>query len=116
MNDSVGIVAPSLITFDEPLQLERGGVLPCYELMVETYGELNEDRSNGVLVCHALSGNHHAAGIYKDDVTKTGWWDNYIGPGKPIDTNQFFVISLNNLGGCSGSTGPLSINPETSKP
>ena len=116
MSGSVGIVTPSLIKFNEPLQLERGVVLPCYELMVETYGELNEDRSNGVLVCHALSGNHHAAGCYEGDATKTGWWDNYIGPGKPIDTDQFFVISLNNLGGCSGSTGPLSINPETSKP
>ncbi len=116
MNDSIGIVTPSLIKFNEPLKLERGGVLPSYELMVETYGELNENRSNGVLVCHALSGDHHAAGTYKGNTKKVGWWDNYIGPDKPIDTNQFFVISLNNLGGCSGSTGPLSNNPETDRP
>ncbi|MDO8464666.1 MAG: homoserine O-acetyltransferase, partial [Gallionella sp.] len=82
----------------------------------ETYGTLNADKSNAVLVCHALSGHHHVAGYYADDPKNVGWWDTMIGPGKPIDTNKFFVIGLNNLGGCHGSTGPSSINPSTGKP
>jgi homoserine O-acetyltransferase len=114
--NSVGIVEPKLYSFDEPLTLRSGQVLPAYELMVETYGTLNEDASNAILICHALSGNHHAAGYHSEEDKKPGWWDTAIGPGKPIDTNKFFVVSLNNLGGCSGSTGPSSINPETGKP
>jgi len=111
--DCVGIVKPTLYHFDEPLTLRSGKVLPSYDLMVETYGELNADRSNAVLICHALSGDHHAAGYHSMEDRKPGWWDHCIGPGKPIDTNQFFVVALNNLGGCAGSTGPTSINPET---
>jgi homoserine O-acetyltransferase len=115
-SQSVGIVTPQLARFDEPLLLSCGRELSNYELVYETYGELNTQRSNAVLVCHALSGNHHAAGYHSPDDKKSGWWDECIGPGKPIDTNRFFVVSLNNLGGCHGSTGPSSINPETGKP
>ncbi len=115
MSQSLGVVTPELIPFEKPLQLERGQTLPRYDLMVETYGSLNADNSNAVLVCHALSGDHHAAGYHESEPNKPGWWNHYIGPGKCIDTDRFFVVSLNNLGGCSGSTGPLSINPETGK-
>lgn len=114
--DSVGLVSPQCIEFAEPLALACGRTLPNYQLMVETYGELNAARSNAVLICHALSGHHHAAGYHRTDDRKPGWWDSSIGPGKAIDTNRFFVVSLNNLGGCNGSTGPGSINPETGKP
>jgi homoserine O-acetyltransferase len=113
---SVGIVSPLCARFDAPLTLKSGAVLPGFELMYETYGELNAARSNAVLVCPALSGHHHAAGIYADAPKNIGWWDNLIGPGKPLDTRKFFVISVNNLGGCHGSTGPMSTNPETGKP
>jgi homoserine O-acetyltransferase len=113
---SVGLVEPAIARFDEPLALACGRALPSYELVYETYGELNEERSNAVLICHALSGNHHAAGYHSDDDKKPGWWDECIGPGKPIDTNRFYVVSLNNLGGCHGSTGPSSINPATGEP
>ncbi len=112
---SVGLVSPQRLAFDEPLILRSGKSLPAYELMVETYGELNADRSNAVLICHALSGDHHAAGYHSEDDRKPGWWDNCIGPGKAIDTNLYFVVCLNNLGGCGGSTGPVSINPATGK-
>jgi homoserine O-acetyltransferase len=88
-------------------------VLPRYELVYETYGTLNAEKSNAILICHALSGHHHVAGYYADDLKNVGWWDTMIGPGKPIDTDKFFVIGLNNLGGCHGSTGPGTINPET---
>ena len=115
-DDSVGLVTPQLLHFDEPLTLRSGRVLPQYDLMIETYGTLNADKSNAVLICHALSGDHHAAGYHSMDDRKPGWWDSAIGPGKPIDTNHFFVVALNNLGGCSGSTGPASINPETGQP
>ena len=91
-------------------------MLPRYELAYETYGTLNQDRSNAILVCHALSGNHHVAGHYAGDPKSVGWWDNMIGPGKPVDTDRFFVIGVNNLGGCHGSTGPSSIDPKTGKP
>ena len=91
-------------------------MLSGYDLVYETYGTLNADKSNAILVCHALSGNHHVAGYYADDAKSVGWWDNMIGPGKPIDTDKFFVIGLNNLGGCHGSTGPSSVNPETGQP
>ncbi|WP_370218232.1 homoserine O-acetyltransferase [Thalassolituus sp.] len=115
-NDSVGLVTPQIQHFDEPLTLRSGRVLEKYDLIYETYGELNADRSNAVLICHALSGDHHAAGYHSMDDKKPGWWEPCIGPGKPIDTNRFFVVSLNNLGGCAGSTGPTSTNPETGKP
>jgi len=111
--NSVGIVTPQLFRFEEPLALRSGKVLKTYELMVETYGELNAERSNAILICHALSGDHHAAGYYGMEDKKPGWWDVAIGPGKPIDTRHFFVVCLNNLGGCAGSTGPASINPDT---
>ncbi|MGB2317191.1 MAG: homoserine O-succinyltransferase MetX [Litorivicinaceae bacterium] len=115
MAASLGIVTPEIIPFETKLKLERGGYLSRYDLIVETYGTLNAAKSNAVLVCHALSGDHHAAGYHESEPNKPGWWNHYIGPGKCIDTNRFFVVSPNNLGGCSGSTGPLSINPETGK-
>ncbi|MBT8446299.1 MAG: homoserine O-acetyltransferase [Gammaproteobacteria bacterium] len=111
--DSVGLVTPRLIAFDAPIKLDCGQTLDSYALMVETYGELNEARDNAILICHALSGDHHAAGYHSADDAKPGWWDNCIGPGKPLDTNRFFIVSPNNLGGCSGSTGPLTTNPVT---
>ena len=116
--DSVGLVTPELIHFDEPLELRSGSVINVYDLMVETYGELNAEKSNAILICHALSGDHHAAGYHDadDEKEKPGWWDNCIGPGKAFDTNLFYIVSLNNLGGCAGSTGPSTINPETDKP
>ena len=114
-NNSVGVVAPQTAHFSVPLKLKSGELLPQYDLVYETYGTLNADKSNAVLICHALSGNHHVAGKYSEDDRYPGWWDNLIGPGKPLDTNKFFVIGLNNLGGCHGSSGPSSINPETGK-
>ncbi|MBU2318978.1 MAG: alpha/beta fold hydrolase, partial [Gammaproteobacteria bacterium] len=111
--DSVGIVTPQIAQFDTPLALSCGQTLSSYQLIYETYGTLNQSASNAILICHALSGDHHAAGYHAMSDTKTGWWDTAIGPGKAIDTNKFFVIALNNLGGCCGSTGPTSINPET---
>lgn len=114
--NSVGIVQPQCFYFNQPLPLASGRVLPAYQLMVETYGELNAARSNAVLICHALSGHHHAAGYHSAEDAKPGWWDAYIGPGKAIDTNRFFVVSLNNLGGCHGSTGPASPHPDTGQP
>ncbi|WP_194789591.1 homoserine O-succinyltransferase MetX [Pseudomonas sp. UFMG81] len=114
--DSVGLVTPQIARFDEPLALACGRALTAYELVYETYGTLNASASNAVLICHALSGHHHAAGYHAVTDRKPGWWDSCIGPGKPIDTNRFFVVSLNNLGGCNGSTGPSSVNPATGKP
>ena len=114
--NSVGIIAPISHHFDQPLTLASGKVLPAFDVVYETYGALNSNASNAILVCHALSGDHHAAGYHSKDDAKPGWWDNYIGPGKVIDTNKFFVVSPNNIGGCAGSTGPVSINPETAKP
>jgi len=113
--DSVGLVSPRSHHFDEPLTLASGRTLPGFKLVYETYGELNAERSNAVLICHALSGHHHAAGYHTREDRRPGWWDAYIGPGKPIDTRHFFVVSLNNLGGCHGSTGPTSIHPETGR-
>lgn len=113
---SVGIVAAQTAHFSEPLQLKSGEVLAAFDLTYETYGTLNADKSNAVLVCHALSGNHHVAGKYTEADKYPGWWDSLIGPGRPLDTNKFFVIGLNNLGGCHGSSGPSSINPLTGKP
>jgi homoserine O-acetyltransferase len=114
-NNCVGFVAPQTAHFNQALKLKSGQVLQQYDLVYETYGTLNADKSNVVLVCHALSGNHHVAGKYSEDDRYPGWWDNLIGPGKPLDTNKFFVIGLNNLGGCHGSSGPSSMNPETGK-
>jgi homoserine O-acetyltransferase len=102
--------------FDSPLTFKSGAVLPRYELAYETYGTLNADRSNAILVCHALSGHHHVAGYYADAPKNIGWWDTLIGPGKPVDTDKFFVIGVNNLGGCHGSSGPSSIDPATGQP
>ena len=113
--NSVGLVTPQRARFDSPLTLKSGAVLPGFELAFETYGKLNAGRSNAVLVCHALAGSHHVAGRYADDPENLGWWDNLVGPGKPLDTNKFFVVGVNNLGGCYGSTGPLSLKPETGK-
>ena len=115
-HSSVGIVAAQTAHFNQPLQLKSGAVLPQFDLVYETYGTLNAAKSNAVLVCHALSGTHHVAGKYKEDDKNPGWWDNLVGPNKPLDTNKFFVIGVNNLGGCSGSTGPASMNPATQKP
>jgi len=102
--------------FAEPLQLQGGGTLAQYTLMYETYGTLNADKSNAVLVCHALNASHHVAGVYEGEPKKVGWWDNMVGPGKPVDTERFFVIGVNNLGSCFGSTGPMHENPATGKP
>jgi homoserine O-acetyltransferase len=113
---SVGIVAPQAMRFTEPLQLASGAQIGDYTLVVETYGELNADRSNAVLVCHALNASHHVAGVYADQPANLGWWDNMIGPGRPVDTTRFFVVGVNNLGSCFGSTGPMSINPATGRP
>ena len=114
--DSVGLVSPETQHFDAPLALDSSVVLETYDLCYETYGELNSARDNAVLICHALSGDHHAAGLHTLDERKPGWWDNCIGPGKPLDTDRFFVVCPNNLGGCGGSTGPLSIQAATGKP
>ena len=114
--NSVGLVSPQRAHFPEALYLESGEVLNGFELIYETYGELRADGSNAVLVCHALSGNHHAAGFHTENDTKPGWWDTVIGPGKPIDTNRFFVVCPNNIGGCDGSTGPNSICEATGEP
>ncbi|HLP98124.1 MAG TPA: homoserine O-acetyltransferase [Sideroxyarcus sp.] len=116
MSNSVGIVSAQRAVFDTPLTFKSGAVLPRFELVYETYGTLNADKSNAILICHALSGHHHVAGYYEGDSKNIGWWDNMVGPGKPIDTLKFFVIGLNNLGGCHGSTGPSSIDPQTGKP
>ncbi|MFZ2855225.1 MAG: homoserine O-acetyltransferase [Rhodocyclaceae bacterium] len=113
--NSVGVVAPQRVCFSDPLLLKSGAALPGFDLVFETYGRLNAARSNAVLVCHALSGSHHVAGVYAGDEKNVGWWDNLVGPGKPLDTDKFFVVGVNNLGGCYGSTGPLSINPATGK-
>jgi homoserine O-acetyltransferase/O-succinyltransferase len=102
--------------FTEPLQLKGGALLPEFEIAYETYGTLNAQRSNAVLVCHALNASHHVAGAYAGDPDNLGWWDNMVGPGKPLDTNRFFVIGSNYIGSCFGSTGPASPNPATGKP
>lgn len=114
--DSVGLVKTKTLHLNAPITLDCGRSLPSYDLTYETYGKLNEQGSNAILICHALSGDHHAAGYHSMDDKKPGWWDSAIGPGKAINTKQFYVVSINNLGGCKGSTGPTSINPETNKP
>jgi homoserine O-acetyltransferase len=117
--NSVGIVTPQSMHFSEPLPLQSGASIGDYTLVYETYGKLNADHSNAVLVCHALNASHHVAGIYpgKDGrKDEAGWWDSMVGPGKPLDTDKFFVIGVNNLGSCFGSTGPMHTNPATGKP
>ncbi len=114
--NSIGIVRAQHAHFDTPITLKSGESLPQFDLIYETYGTLNADKSNAVLICHALSGTHHVAGKYAEADKHPGWWDNLVGPGKPLDTNKFFVIGVNNLGGCHGSSGPSSINPATGKP
>ncbi len=113
--EGVGIVIPETCVIREPLALDSGVTLESYEICYETYGTLNSARTNAVLICHALSGDHHAAGYNRVDDRKPGWWDNCIGPNRPIDTNKFFVVCPNNLGGCGGSTGPLSWNSSSGK-
>jgi homoserine O-acetyltransferase len=113
---SVGVVVPIFLEITTPLSLASGASLPRYTVAYETYGALNADRSNAILVCHALNASHHVAGYYANEPDNIGWWDNLIGPGKPIDTRDFFVIGINNLGSCFGSTGPASINPVTGEP
>lgn len=115
-SSSVGVVRTQYFDFHEPLPLVSGQTLDAYTLAVQTYGTLNADRSNAVLICHALNASHHVAGVSADDPNEIGWWDNMIGPGKPVDTDIYFVIGVNNLGSCFGSTGPASINPATGKP
>jgi homoserine O-acetyltransferase len=115
-DDSVGLVKASTFHFTDPLTLACGETIVDYELVYETYGKLNDARDNAVLVCHALSGSHHLAGYYNMDERKPGWWENLVGPGKVIDTNRFYVVGVNNLGGCHGSTGPTSNNSGTGKP
>ena len=117
---SLGVVTPQTVQFSAPLPLQSGAILRDYHLVFETYGRLNADRSNAVLICHALTASHHVAGSYADDqgqpIPKSeGWWDNLIGPGKPLDTDKFFVIGINNPGSCFGSTGPMHINPDTGR-
>ncbi|MDZ4254130.1 MAG: homoserine O-acetyltransferase [Sulfuritalea sp.] len=116
----IGIVTAQCAQFTQPLKLKGGGLLPAFDLVYETYGTLNAAKSNAILVCHALSGHHHVAGRTADEFGKPtanlGWWDNIVGPGRPLDTERFFIVGLNNLGGCHGSTGPASINPATAKP
>ena len=115
---SLGVVSPQSMQFPDPLPLQSGASIAGYTLVYETYGQLNADHSNAVLVCHALNASHHVAGVYlKEDGSKSvGWWDNMVGPGKPLDTDRFFVIGVNNLGSCFGSTGPMHVNPATGKP
>ena len=113
---SVGVVHTQFMQFNEPLALASGHTLNAYELAIETYGTLNATASNAVLICHALNASHHVAGIAADNPEDIGWWDNMVGPGKPVDTDVFFVIGINNLGSCFGSTGPASISPETGAP
>ncbi|MBP7133394.1 MAG: homoserine O-acetyltransferase [Aquabacterium sp.] len=118
---SLGVVTPASMHFEAPLPLQSGAALKDYTLVYETYGQLNADRSNAVLVCHALNASHHVAGVHADAQGRPlpkseGWWDNLIGPGKPLDTDRFFVIGINNPGSCFGSTGPMHTNPDTGQP
>ena len=107
------IATPQSLHFEAPLPLRSGASIRAFDLAFETYGTLNADRSNAVLICHALNASHHVAGVYADQPKSEGWWDSMIGPGKPVDTNRFFVIGVNNLGSCFGSTGPMHINPDS---
>ena len=109
------IATAQSMTFDAPLVLQSGASVRGYSLAYETYGTLNADRSNAVLICHALNASHHVAGVYEGQPKSEGWWDNMIGPGKPVDTDRFFVIGINNLGSCFGSTGPMHVSPDTGR-
>src|SRR3569832_202279 len=109
------IAQPQSMQFDAPLALSSGASIRGYSLAYETYGTLNADRSNAVLICHALNASHHVAGVYADQPDNVGWWDSMIGPGKPLDTDRFFVIGVNNIGSCFGSTGPMHRNPLTGR-
>ncbi|HEY0817695.1 MAG TPA: homoserine O-acetyltransferase [Rhizobacter sp.] len=116
MTASIGHVKAQAMHFADPLPLRSGAHLRDYTLAYETYGTLNADRSNAVLVCHALNASHHVAGTYEGVAKSEGWWDNLVGPGKPLDTQRFFVIGVNNPGSCFGSTGPMHPNPDTGRP
>ena len=107
------LAIPQSMRFDAPLPLQSGAQIRGYQLAYETYGRLNAEKSNAVLICHALNASHHVAGVYADQPANLGWWDNMIGPGKAVDTERFFVIGVNNLGSCFGSTGPMHRNPDT---
>ena len=109
-NDSLGRIETKSFIHKDSFALKSGKTLQGFEMVYQTYGELNEARDNAILICHALSGNHHVAGLNEDD--KKGWWDDMVGPNKAFDTNKYFIVGCNNLGGCHGSTGPNSINPE----
>jgi len=109
------IAQPQTMSFDAALPLQSGASIRGYTLAYETYGRLNADKSNAVLICHALNASHHVAGVYEGQPKSEGWWDNMIGPGKPVDTDKFFVIGVNNLGSCFGSTGPMHVNPDTGR-
>ncbi len=109
------IATPQTMHFDAPLPLQSGAAIRGYDLSYETYGQLNAERSNAVLICHALNASHHVAGVYAGQERSEGWWDNMVGPGKPVDTDRFFVIGVNNLGSCFGSTGPMHVNPDTGR-
>ena len=109
------IATPQSLHFEAPLPLQSGASIRGYDLTYETYGQLNAERSNAVLICHALNASHHVAGIYEGQARSEGWWDNMVGPGKPVDTDRFFVIGVNNLGSCFGSTGPMHVNPDTGR-
>lgn len=113
--DSVGLIEPKTLQIDKAIELQCGRTLDGFHLIYEEYGELNADKSNAILICHALSSDHHAAGYHSMEDRKPGWWENAIGPGKVIDTNRYYVICPNNLGGCKGSSGPNQLNPATSK-
>ena len=109
-NDSLGRVETKSFIHKDSFSLKSGKTLQGFEMVYQTYGELNEAKDNAILICHALSGNHHVAGLSEDN--KKGWWDDMVGPNKAFDTNKYFIVGCNNLGGCHGSTGPNSINPE----
>ena len=111
----VGLVVSRDFVCAKPFTFKSGQTLPGFTLRYETYGELNATRDNAILICHALSGDHHCAGVHSAEDRKPGWWNNLIGPGKAVDTKRFFVVCANVLGGCVGSSGPSSTNPETGR-
>ncbi len=109
------IATPQSLHFEAPLPLQSGAAIGGYKITYETYGQLNAARDNAVLICHALNASHHVAGVYEGQERSEGWWDNMVGPGKPVDTTRFFVIGVNNIGSCFGSTGPMDLNPDTGR-
>ena len=112
----IGLVSPKDFHCSEKFVFESGQSIPSFSLRYEAYGELNAKKDNAIVVAHALTGDHHCAGVHSLHDRKPGWWNSMIGPGKPIDTNRFFVLCANCIGGCQGSTGPMSIDPITSEP